>query len=110
MKRKKTTGKKVARRAKSVVVGKSKNKSTRKVAQKRAVKKVIAKQAQVSRVREARRGDHLPYTYDTPVGEIRKSLGVISGKDDSMKYGDYLKKIGQHTIADILKQITEKYV
>ena len=111
MTRKKTTSKKVARRTKSAVAGKGKKKSTRKTARKRAVKKATAKQAPVSRVQEApRRGDHLPYTYNTPVGELRKSLGAKPGKYASMKYGDYLRKIGQHTIADILKEITEKYV
>ena len=110
MTRKKTTSKKIAGRTKSAVAGKGKKKSTRKTARKRAVKKATAKQAPVSRVQEARRGDHLPYTYDTPVGEIRKSLGAHPGMDDSMKYGDYLRKTGRHTIADILKQITEKYV
>ena len=102
MTRKKTTSKKVA--------GKSKKKTARKTTRKRAVKKATAKQAPVSRVQEApRRGDHLLHTYDTPVGEIRESLGVLPCKDDDMKYGDYLRKIGQHAVADILKQITEKY-
>lgn len=111
MTRKKTTSKKVARRTKSVGAGKGKKKSTRKTVRKRAVKRATAKQVPVSRVQEApRRGDHLPYTYDTPVGEIRKSLGAYPGKDDSMKYGDYLRKTGRHTIANILKEITEKYV
>ena len=110
MTRKKTTSKKVARRTKSAVAGKGKKKSTRKTARKRVVKKATAKQAPLSRVQEApRRGDHLPYTYDTPVGELRKSLGVLPCRDDDMKYGDYLRKIGQHAVADILKQITEKY-
>ena len=110
MTRKKTTSKKVSRRTKSAVAGKGKKKSARKTARKRAVKKATAKQAPVSRVQDApRRGDHPLYTYDTTLGEIQKSMGVLPGKDASMKYGDYLRKIGQHTFADILKEITEKY-
>lgn len=115
MTRKKTTSKKVAgkkgsSRTKSAVAGKGKKKTVRKTARKRAVKKATVKQVPVSRVQEApRRGDHLPYTYDTTLGEIQKSFGARPGRDASMKYGDYLRKIGQHTFADILKHITEKY-
>ena len=55
-------------------------------------------------------GDHLPFTYDTPVGEVDRIFGRIPRKDAAdMKIGDYLQKMGQHTMSRILKQITEKY-
>ena len=85
-------------------------KRTQKTARKRVVKRVTAKQAQVSRVQDApRRGDHLSITYDTTLGEVRRSFGLPPGKDADMRYGDFLKKIGEPVLARVLKKITEKY-
>ena len=72
-------------------------------------RKATAKRSQVSRVQDVPHGDHLPFTYDTPVGEIDSIFGRHPDKYADMKYGDYLKKIGQHTLSKIFKQITEKY-
>ena len=70
-----------------------------------------ARRSSVTAVRGASRGEksertfNLVYTYDMPVREIDRRLGLTPGKNADMKIGVYLKKIGHPGFASVLKRL-----